>query len=96
MTAEGQSRGGHARAAKLSPQRRQEIAREAGKARWHGEPRATRPPPALPPLTPPVDVITARLQVASHGFEKYQQTAFAVIGALEQAGWIIVRKGVTT
>ena len=40
----------------------------------------------------PVDVIAARLQAQAHGFEKTQQTAFAIIGALEQGGWVIVRK----
>lgn len=40
----------------------------------------------------PVEVIVERLQAANPGFEKHSQTAFAVIGALEQNGWVIVRK----
>src|SRR3954447_17260583 len=34
----GRAKGGHARASKLTPERRSEIARRAGKARhWHGD-----------------------------------------------------------
>lgn len=40
----------------------------------------------------PVEVIVGRLQIVTHGFEKYNQTAYAIIGALEQSGWVIVRK----
>jgi hypothetical protein len=32
----GKSAGGNARAARLSPERRQEIAKEAARQRWHG------------------------------------------------------------
>lgn len=39
-----QSDGGRARAAKLSPERRSEIARAAARARWDTEAGATRPP----------------------------------------------------
>jgi hypothetical protein len=42
-------------------------------------------------LPQPVAVIAERLQFACIG-EKHSQTAFAVIGALDQSGWAIVRK----
>jgi hypothetical protein len=44
------------------------------------------------PLPKPVNVISERLAVVVHGFEKHTQTAYAIIGALEQNGWVIVRK----
>lgn len=40
----------------------------------------------------PVAVITDRLKAMNHGFERQDQTAYAIIGALEQHGWVIVRK----
>lgn len=39
----------------------------------------------------PVTIICARL-TATVAYEKGEQTAFAIIGALEQSGWVIVRK----
>lgn len=39
----------------------------------------------------PVEVIAARLYAAT-AVEKNEQTAYAIIGALEQQGWVIVRK----
>ena len=43
------------------------------------------------PTVRPVEVIGDRLTRLSPG-ESRAQTAFAIIGALEQAGWIITRK----
>lgn len=43
------------------------------------------------PIRKPCDVIAERLVAACTG-EKSNQTAFAIIGALEQSGWVIVRK----
>lgn len=48
--------------------------------------------PQEPPQLRPVDVICGRLQAQINGLEKPQQTAFAIIGALEQNGWVVVRK----
>jgi hypothetical protein len=44
------------------------------------------------PQPAPVTIIAERLQAQAHGIEKTLQTAYAVIGALEQNGWVIVRK----
>lgn len=43
-----QSKGGHARAAKLSPERRREIALKASHARWKRDQPAPAPAPPLP------------------------------------------------
>jgi hypothetical protein len=40
----------------------------------------------------PVNVIADRIHDATLGVEKRVQTAYAIIGALEQSGWVIVRK----
>jgi hypothetical protein len=40
----GGSKGGYARAASLSAQRRREIARDAAHARWHKKPGESKPP----------------------------------------------------
>lgn len=40
---------------------------------------------------PPPEIIGERLVAMSIG-ESKTQTAYAIIGALEQAGWVIVRK----
>lgn len=40
----------------------------------------------------PVDVVISRLQACQWQFETHTQTAYAIIGALEQEGWVIVRK----
>ena len=47
--------------------------------------------PAPAPTMGVVDVISGRLSAASN-IEAKSQTSFAIIGALEQAGWVIVRK----
>lgn len=39
----GHAKGGHARAAALSPETRSEIARTAAQARWSGEPSSRTP-----------------------------------------------------
>jgi hypothetical protein len=47
--------------------------------------------PAPPPMVRPVEVMVLRLSAVSIG-EGKTQTAYAIIGALEQEGWVIVRK----
>jgi hypothetical protein len=46
---------------------------------------------AAPLQRTPVEVIAERLSAVSIAELKHQ-TAYAVIGALEQCGWVIVRK----